>query len=209
MKISPPTTNGIAFGLSQILGERMRLSHHNSPSGLSSHLAKMSANIRGQPITSSAYLVTRCPGLTIPILNADGVCSCGLPSSGSPTCATTSSSESPICVEDLRHGKRHPTCGLEVDLSSRDPDDQAEPECPDGFMRLVTDPGMFICQDMASPHSCGLLQQDCSRTPGALSSECVFGECQIVMCKEGWRFKLGAGGQATCVLPPKPYFFSS
>lgn len=64
MKFS--STPGIAFGLSHLLGEKMRLSHL-----LSSTSDSTSLNLS----PPSAYLVTRCPSFTAPQLDQNDACS--------------------------------------------------------------------------------------------------------------------------------------
>ncbi|GAA5858154.1 hypothetical protein JCM8547_005673 [Rhodosporidiobolus lusitaniae] len=117
-----------------------------------------------------------------------------------------------------RSGRRRATCGLEF-LPGFEPPSR---ECPIGYAQ-IGDPNdtkaPFICQDTASPYSCGTTQRDCYAQPGVLQAECVEGACEIVMCKEGWRFhvvmnddgqqdQLGFGFGGTSCVPSKPLFFA-
>ncbi|KAL8277528.1 hypothetical protein RQP46_010083 [Phenoliferia psychrophenolica] len=167
-----PSAPGIAFGLSHLLGEKMRLAHMlSSPSSSSLEIP-----------APSAYLATRCPPSLAPQLDQDDVCSCGSPSSGLPLCPAAPDDfpnhySTAICLEDLRDGKRSPTCGIEFHdrvsedanpvggigggsgasgTTGGDPDrvDTVETrKCPEGFLKILTGPENFICQDSASPHS--------------------------------------------------------
>ncbi|BGP04082.1 hypothetical protein JCM10021v2_007830 [Rhodotorula toruloides] len=112
--------------------------------------------------------------------------------------------------ERERSKRRRGTCGLEFQAG-------LEPEsgsCPAGYARVGSrrEGAPFICQDIASPYSCGREQRDCYAQPGVLQAECTDGECEIMMCQEGWRFHIvdpdeeGYGG-ASCV-PSKPLFFN-
>ncbi|BGO96237.1 hypothetical protein NBRC10512v2_007971 [Rhodotorula toruloides] len=112
--------------------------------------------------------------------------------------------------ERERSKRRRGTCGLEFQAG-------LEPEsgsCPAGYARVGSrrEGAPFICQDIASPYSCGREQRDCYAQPGVLQAECTDGECEIMMCQGGWRFhnvdpdEEGYGG-ASCV-PSKPLFFN-
>ncbi|BGP28154.1 hypothetical protein Rt10032_c17g5883 [Rhodotorula toruloides] len=111
--------------------------------------------------------------------------------------------------ERERSKRRRGTCGLEFQPGF-EPESRA---CPAGYARVGSrrEGAPFICQDIASPYSCGREQRDCYAQPGVLQAECTDGECEIMMCQEGWRYHIlkadeeGYGG-ASCV-PSKPLFF--
>ncbi|GAA5981765.1 hypothetical protein JCM11641_007417 [Rhodosporidiobolus odoratus] len=109
-----------------------------------------------------------------------------------------------------RSRRRRATCGLEF-LSDFRPPTNA---CPVGYARVGNpddETAPFICQDTASPYSCGVTQRDCYAPPGILRATCnrAKGECEITMCQEGWRFYVdeSPSGAASCV-PSKPLFFN-
>ncbi|GAA5903378.1 hypothetical protein JCM5296_005631 [Sporobolomyces johnsonii] len=181
----------------------------------------------GGEVARSAFLVTRCPASTMARLDTDGGCFCGKLSNSeaSPCHGYDENDRRAICVEDLRKEgnangegtmrRRRATCGLEF-LPAFEPQSG---ECPVGYAR-VGDPERdgkehFICQDAASPYSCGTGQVDCYAQEGVLRAACVEGLCQIMMCQEGWRFHLaddddGPQGMSmgTSCVPAKPLFFN-
>ncbi|GJN94581.1 hypothetical protein Rhopal_007664-T1 [Rhodotorula paludigena] len=109
-----------------------------------------------------------------------------------------------------RSKRRRATCGIEF-LADFEPSQES---CPIGFARVGdSDDDPFICQSTSSPYSCGKEQKDCYAQPGVLQAECTEGGCEIMMCREGWRFHVlvpdeEAGyGSASCI-PSKPLFFN-
>ncbi|ORY55149.1 hypothetical protein BCR35DRAFT_310132 [Leucosporidium creatinivorum] len=185
---------GLSFGLSHLLAEKMGAGKLVGSSLISSSLSSL---------TRSSFLVTRCPTGTFAQLTMEGICNCGTLGQGSTCEGYEENDRTAICVEDLRHGKRWATCGLEFEP-------QFEPEeCPVGYVRIGNPKKerSFICQDALSPYSCGKEQVDCSASPGVLTSLCVDSVCEILMCKEGWSFRVMDDGSAECV-PAKPLFYN-
>ncbi|GAA5968568.1 hypothetical protein JCM21900_004790 [Sporobolomyces salmonicolor] len=234
----------LAFSLSSLLAEKMAFARPGSlpASSLRGRIAGLATGWRtsgvpeswgerggtgGAEAARSAFLVTRCPASTMARLDTDGGCFCGklTDAEASPCHGFDENDRRAICVEDLRKEgsangdgtmrRRRATCGLEF-LPGFEP--QSE-ECPVGYAR-VGDPERdgkehFICQDAASPYSCGARQTDCYAQEGVLRAACVEGHCEILMCQEGWRFHLtdnddgpqGMGMGTSCV-PAKPLFFN-
>ncbi|GAA5909068.1 hypothetical protein JCM8208_007421 [Rhodotorula glutinis] len=110
-----------------------------------------------------------------------------------------------------RSRKRRATCGLEY----REGFELEASPCPFGYARVGGDDGVPpICQHTASPYSCGREQRDCFARPGILQAQCTDdGECEILVCKEGWRFHFDDsaavdGSSASSCVPSKPLFYS-
>ena len=68
-KMKLPVAPGIAFGLSRLLGEKMRMAHMLATSATSSSSSSLEIP------TPSAYLATRCPPDSAPQLDQDDACS--------------------------------------------------------------------------------------------------------------------------------------
>ncbi|GAA5876501.1 hypothetical protein JCM16303_003557 [Sporobolomyces ruberrimus] len=183
---------------------------------------------RGQEVDKD-WLITRCPLNGMARLDRQGRCFCGtLADTESTLCEGFDENDrTTVCVEDLRdrdqvaydldttpRRRKAATCGLEFIV-------EFEPtSCPVGYTRIGQDSeggeDHFICQDSASPYSCGPRQVDCYAREGVLQTQCKDQICEPLMCKEGWRFRLmqdEGGAQdgatyATCVRS-KPLFFNS
>ncbi|KAM0787252.1 hypothetical protein ACM66B_006488 [Microbotryomycetes sp. NB124-2] len=201
----------LTFGLSNLLAARMAFHHHVSEDLRSTTLARTSrsAAIARRLSSTTQFLVTRCPIGTLAQLNVDGVCLCGVYGSNYAEChGSDENDRRTVCIEDLRHeSKRWPTCGLEF------ADNLRPTSCPVGYKRIGGDDdedgeSAFVCQDVASPYSCGEAQVDCSSSPGVLSATCVFGGCEITMCKENFSFHVNQDGTASCV-PQKPLYWNT
>ncbi|GAA6009826.1 hypothetical protein JCM10207_002123 [Rhodosporidiobolus poonsookiae] len=238
--LDAPSHPGLAFSLSKLLADRMaaakRLPGAGSAAG-GGGAGKGAAGKKKEERT--AFMVTRCPAATMARLDGEDGCFCGKLESEATTChGYDENDRRAVCVEDLRRDsdriaqlegrvfprgtkverskRRRATCGLEF-LSGMEP---PERECPPGYARIGDpddDDGPFICQDTASPYSCGPAQRDCYAQPGVLHAECTAGLCEIAMCQEGWRFQVVYGEDdaeghaervASCV-PSKPLFFNA
>ncbi|GAA5947732.1 hypothetical protein JCM3765_001057 [Sporobolomyces pararoseus] len=178
------------------------------------------------------WLISRCQTGRMARLDRDGRCFCGtLADTESTICEGFDENDRrTVCVEDLRElnkittvgetaktwRRKVATCGLEF-LDGFEP-----ASCPVGFVRIGSDtedePGHFVCQDSASPHSCGPQQIDCYAQEGVLRTQCRDSACDPQMCKEGWRFRLievdDGSGEGTTTLASqcvrsKPLFFNS
>ncbi|GAA5847586.1 hypothetical protein JCM9279_005312 [Rhodotorula babjevae] len=110
-----------------------------------------------------------------------------------------------------RSRKRRATCGLEF----RERFELEASPCPVGYARISGDDGAPpICQHTTSPYSCGREQRDCYARPGVLHAQCTDdGECEVLVCKEGWRFHFDDsaavdGSSASSCVPSKPLFYS-
>ncbi|GAA6030680.1 hypothetical protein JCM8097_006269 [Rhodosporidiobolus ruineniae] len=186
-----------------------------------------------------AFLVSKCPSGTMAQLDTEDGCFCGQLDSAGTTChGYDENDRRAVCVEDLRSdaqrfaalephssaaavgggkkkgrsGRRRATCGLEFLAGFDDSDSLA---CPIGYARVGPNDkdAPFICQDTASPFSCGTTQRDCYSQPGVLRAACSEGKCEIMMCQEGWRFAVvdsedGSGEAVTSCVPSKPLFFA-
>ncbi|GAA5830765.1 hypothetical protein JCM3766R1_003418 [Sporobolomyces carnicolor] len=176
------------------------------------------------------WVIQRCHSGRMARIDRDGRCFCGtLADTESTHCEGFDENDRrTVCIEDLRESaqtiddsddastrkRKEATCGLEF-LDGFEPD-----SCPVGFVRIGEDPGakdQFICQDAASPYSCGPKQIDCSAQEGVLRTQCKDSVCEPLMCQEGWRFRLievddGTGYGTTltghCV-KSRPLFFNS
>ncbi|GAA5833470.1 hypothetical protein JCM11251_003504 [Rhodosporidiobolus azoricus] len=224
---------GLAFSLSKLLAQKMA----GGAGGL-----KGKSGGKGrleEEEERTAFIITRCPSSTLARLDTEGGCFCGKLESDSTTCGGVDENDRrAVCVEDLREDaqrvlalegkaatkgkgkgkkverskRRRATCGLEF-LAGHLPEIG---DCPAGYARIgdpTDEEAPFICQDTASPYSCGLVQQDCYAQPGVLQADCIEGACEIMMCQEGWRFHYvdspsdDGVGLATCI-PSKPLFFA-
>ncbi|GAA5897901.1 uncharacterized protein JCM6883_000856 [Sporobolomyces salmoneus] len=215
-----------SFPLTSTLSTRYASEFQARLSRLAGNWAQSGTIDAGSEDVAGDWLVQRCQSGRMARLDREGKCFCGtLADTESSLCEGFDNNDRrTVCIEDLRElnkeGNDHalrkePTCGLEF-LEGFDPS-----SCPVGFVRIGQESGEegthFICQDAASPYSCGPQQIDCYAQEGVLRTQCKDSVCDPIMCKEGWRFKLTevdgdaeAGTTVTshCV-KPKPLFFNS
>ncbi|GAA6052566.1 hypothetical protein JCM3770_003246 [Rhodotorula araucariae] len=239
MHDAPSAHQGLAFSLSRLLAEKMAMKGfvpglHGPPTAADAARGPGGTGGTAGP----AWLIQRCPKATLAQLDEDGGCFCGKLDADATLChGHNENDRRAICVEDLRddaqreghQGKitargggeerasterskrRRATCGLEF----REGFEPASRECPVGYARVGEDDSApFICQDTASPYSCGKEQVDCYAQPGVLRAVCSGGGCEIMMCREGWRFHMldpdeEMGFGSTSCVPSKPLFLNS
>ncbi|BGP52413.1 hypothetical protein JCM10450v2_008391 [Rhodotorula kratochvilovae] len=220
MHDSPAAHQGLAFSLSRLLAEKMAMKGFvpglHDPSAAPAAVREL-AGARGGG-AGPAWLIQRCPKATMARLDDEDGCFCGKLDPDATLChGHDENDRRAICVEDLRDDAQRESAMREAVARAEEFREGFEPAsqaCPIGYARVGEDDSApFICQDTASPYSCGKGQVDCYAQPGVLRAECSDGRCEIMMCQEGWRFHIldsdeeTGYGSASCV-PSKPLFFN-